>query len=159
MNSCHEDATESMCHHRYQHQRNSNQCSNLGKCLLAIVLQVSRIHIEVVVVHSEGLWALGNAWHKLFHLEEDLSYSVVVKLLDWDVGWSHAIYAHKGRVGGEKSTSEKHSHLEKNVCFQHALDLESLLVMSRATPSTVMSRFPKITGSLAIFSGLETRRK
>ena len=55
-------------------------------------------------------------------------------------------------------TDQRKIQLNKNVgCLLHRT--EHLLGKSQETLSIVMSRLPKITGSLAIFSGLQTKEK
>lgn len=54
--------------------------------LLAVILQVFRVDIEVIVVDGERLRAFGYARHKLLHFKEDVGLLSDVKLLHRNVG-------------------------------------------------------------------------
>lgn len=58
----------------------------LRKRLLAVVFQVLRVDIEVIVVDGERLRTFGNARHKLLHFKEDVALLADIKLLHRDVG-------------------------------------------------------------------------
>lgn len=59
---------------------------HLCKRLLAVVFQVLRVDVEVIVVDGERLRTFGNAWHKLLHFKEDAGLLANVKLLHRNVG-------------------------------------------------------------------------
>lgn len=63
----------------------------LGKRLLSVVLKVFGVDIEVVVVDSEGLGALGDAWYKLLHLHQSPTLAIQCEGPHRDVGGSHTI--------------------------------------------------------------------
>lgn len=54
--------------------------------LLAVILQVFRVDIEVIVVDGERLRAFGYARHKLLYFKEDVGLLSDVKLLHRNVG-------------------------------------------------------------------------
>ncbi len=64
----------------------------LCKWLLAVILQVLRVDIEVIVVDGERLRTFGYAWHKLLHFKEDAGLLTDIKLLHGNVGWGNTIY-------------------------------------------------------------------
>lgn len=138
-------------------QINTTQRSVRYLCewLLAVVFQMLRVNVEVIVVDGERLRTFGYVRHKLLNFKEDVGLLTDIKLLHRNVGWGNTIYIQK-REGGRPN---KHSALSFHLsCWLHGAHLEALLVKSGATLSMVTSRFPKITGSLAIFSGLRKRK-
>lgn len=120
----------------------------LCKGLLAIVLQVLGVDVEVIVVDGERLGALGDARHKLLHFKEDSGLLADIKLLHGNVGWGNTICGEGGREGGRVRGQPEAAAAGATVVSR------VLLVKSGATLSMVTSRFPRMTGSLAIFSGL-----
>lgn len=75
----------------------------LCKRLLAVVLQVLRVDVEVIVVDCERLRTFGYAWHKLLHFKEDVGLLAHIKLLHRNVGWGNTIYTQKQEGGGGRN--------------------------------------------------------
>lgn len=112
------------------------------------------VNVQVVLVDGERLGALGDAGHKLLHLQESAARPVAFEAPHRNVGGSDTICSRE--VGGVTRVQKLgvlrlliDSHFV-NICLSEGF----LLVMSGATLSMVTSKFPKSTGSLAIFSGL-----
>ncbi len=64
----------------------------LGERLLAVIFEVFGIDIEMIVVGSERLRALGNTGNKLLHLQQNtVARSITLKRPHWDEGWSDTI--------------------------------------------------------------------
>lgn len=132
----------------------------LCKRLLAVVFQVLWVDVEVIVVDCERLRTLGYAWHKFLHFKEDVGLLPHIKLLHRNVGRGNAVYTQeqegeqlsKQRAGKTWPIWAGTDHSLSCWCVQRGWG--GSLVKSGATLSTVTSRFPRITGSLAIFSGL-----
>lgn len=134
----------------------------LCKWLLAVILQVLRVDIEVIVVAGERLRAFGNARHKLLHFKEDVGLLTDIELLHRNVGWGNTIYIQKqkgGRLNKLPADSVTDLVWGGTALISHVGCMERILqvslVKSGATLSMVTSRFPRIRGSLAIFSGLQ----
>lgn len=141
--------------------------SYLGECFLAVIFQVSWIHIHMVVVSCERLWEFSDGRHKLFHLKRHLPSIHTISLTEGKIGRRHTVYTntHKKDLKQQPITERQVISLNQSklnmcllVCVYNQCVLFSLLLLrSGATLSTVTSKLPRITGSLAIFSGL--RRK
>lgn len=126
----------------------------LCEWLLSVIFQVLRVDVEVVVVDGERLGTLGDARHKLLHFEEDVGSLTDVELLHRNVGWGNTICTQE-REGDQIHRSRSQHKWFYLSRWLHGASSRSLLVKSGATLSMVTSRFPRITGSFAIFSGLK----
>lgn len=109
------------------------------------------VDVEVIVVDGERLRALGDAGHKLLHLKEDVGLLADIELPHRYVGGRYTIYVQR-REGDETACRQSGT-------ANHRQTQTVLLDKSGATLSMVTSRFPRITGSLAIFSGLREGKK
>lgn len=65
---------------------------DLSEGLLPVVLEVPGVNVEVVLVDGERLRALGNARHKLLHLQEGVALLTGLKVPYWDVGGGDAVW-------------------------------------------------------------------
>ena len=132
----------------------SSHVMYLCEWLLAVVLQVLGVDVEVIVVDGERLRTFGYIRHKLLHFEEDAALLAEFKLLHRNVGWGNTIYTQKqGRERDQINSLLQKTQTMGSDWLPRA-SFDDLLVKSGATLSMVTSRFPRITGSLAIFSGL-----
>lgn len=71
----------------------------LSKGFLPVILEVLRVDVQVVLIDGERLGALGDAGHKLLHLQESAARPVAFKVPHRDVGGSDAI-CKAGKQGG-----------------------------------------------------------
>lgn len=134
----------------------------LSEGLLAVIFEVAWVDIQVIVIGGEGLWAFRYTWHKLLNLKQHPVPITALKLAHWDIRGCYAVYSNK-----HKSTQSTGSFCKKkphqiNVkinCISRSSAKFDSLGRSGATLSIVTSRFPRITGSLAIFSGLRKTKR
>lgn len=84
-----------LCQSSYTTMLSSKSLWYLCKWLLAVILQVPRVNVEVIVVDGERLRTFGYARHKLLHFKEDAGLLADIKLLHGYVGWGNTIYIQK----------------------------------------------------------------
>lgn len=133
----------------------------LGEALLAVVSEMAWIHIQVIVVNCERLGAFSDRRHKLLHLKHYPAPVCDFRLTKRKIGGRDTICTHKRSTNQWEAAGSRHETIKI-----HAFDAERhlekhmrvLLVRSGATLSTVTSKLPRITGNLAIFSGLREEK-
>lgn len=146
------------------------ETADLGERLLVVIFEVLRIDIQMIVVGCERLRALGNTGNKLLHLQQNtIARPITFKRPHWDVGWSDTVQPTErrkfkfkwlihGTQGGHTQSGNQGRKYHQKRCAlgQGYINkyFEDLLAISGGTLSMVTSRLPKMTGNLAIFSGL-----
>ncbi len=132
----------------------------LGEALLAVVFEMSWIQIQVIVVNCERLGAFSDRWHKLLHLKHHPAPVCDFRLTKRKIGGCDTICTNKRSTNQWKAAGRWPETIQtlKMCVWCRETFRKALLMRSGATLSTVTSKLPRITGNLAIFSGLREEK-